>query len=69
MARKDPYLKALREELDAPAPPTTRSRAAIEADIAEIGVMLRGPMSNAERLCLVGDRSRLRKQLAALGGP
>lgn len=69
MARKNIYINALEKIMrdDTPAPPTTRTRAEVERDIAEISEMLKGPMTNDERLCLVADRQHLRKQLAALG--
>lgn len=62
----DAYTKALKDILtsDKPPAPTTRTRAQIESDIAEITNMLRGSLSNVERLCLVEDRQHLRKQLA-----
>lgn len=61
------YMKALKTILtdETPAQPTTRTRAEIERDIAEITAELKGPMSNVERLCLVEDRQHLHKQLAA----
>ena len=61
------YMKALKTIMTdtSPVPPTTRTRAEIERDIAEITTMLKGPLPNIERLCLVGDRQHLRKQLAA----
>jgi hypothetical protein len=62
----DPYLKALQKVMrnDNPARPTSRSRAEIEGDIAEISAMLRGSLPNSERLCLIEERVELRKQLA-----
>lgn len=62
------YIKELGRIMNdkSPAAPTTRTRAEIEADIAAISKALVGPMSNTERLLLVGDRADLRKQLAAL---
>ncbi len=64
----DAYMKALKEVLqdDSPATPTTRTAAEITADIAEISLRLRGPLSNVERLWLIEDRRELRKQLDAM---
>lgn len=61
----DAYLKALRKVMqnDCPAAPTTRTRAEIESDIAEISAQLRGHLPSSERLCLIEARVELRKQL------
>lgn len=64
----DLYTKTLRKILSDTSvpPPTTRTRAEIEADIAAISKELAGPLNNVERLWLVEDRQNLRKQLANL---
>lgn len=64
----DAYTKALKEILSDPSPaqPTSRTRAQIEADILSVSNQLKGPLSNAERLCFVQDRRELRKQLDAV---
>lgn len=64
----DIYLKTLKKILAnnaAPTPPT-KSRPQIEADLAEISGLLRGPLNNVERLDLIEARTELRKQLAIL---
>lgn len=64
----DAFNRELRRIMDndAPAKPTTLSRAVIEATIAEISESLKGPLSNVDRLDLVESRRELRKQLAAM---
>jgi hypothetical protein len=64
----DVYTKELRKILTdkAPAPATTMTVAQIQEAISTISNQLRGPLPNVERLNLVEDRARLRKQLAAI---
>jgi len=68
MAKHDPYFTELHKIMSdkSPVPPSTTTRAELEAMIAEISAMLTKPMHNAERLCLVEDRQNLRKALAQL---
>lgn len=63
----DLYTKELRKIMtnDAPARATSMTRPEIEAAIADISAQLKGPMHNAMRLCLVEERTELRKALAA----
>jgi hypothetical protein len=63
----DAYIKELSAIFSdtSPARPTARMPADIEADILAISNTLKGPLSNVERLWLVEDRQKLRKQLAA----
>ena len=63
----DPYYDALNEIMSdtSPAQPTIRTRSEIEADILVVSNELKGRLPNVERLCLVEDRQKLRKQLAA----
>jgi hypothetical protein len=60
------WAREVQKAMNAPAPPTTRSRAEIEADIAAISEELRGPMPNVVRLDLVEARAVLRNQLDQL---
>ena len=64
----DAFNKELRKIFDnaAPAKPTTKTRAEIEEDLADISAALKGPLDNAERLNLVEARRELRKQLEDL---
>lgn len=64
----DLYKKELQKILDdtSVAQATERSKAELEAGIAELSALLKGPLSNVERLWLIEDRQHLRKQLAAL---
>jgi hypothetical protein len=68
MARRNPYLRELEKIIRDPSPamPTRRTAAEIESDIQKISDELKGALSNYERLCLIEDRQRLRKQLAAI---
>jgi hypothetical protein len=62
----DAYTKALRKIMtDTTAPPPTRGRAEIEAEIQQVSEALRGPLKNVERLELIEVRQRLRIQLDA----
>jgi hypothetical protein len=49
--------------MNAPVPPTTRTRPELEAAIADISEQLKGPMDGGSRLDLVEARSIFRKQL------
>lgn len=63
----DIYNRELKRIFDNKDPiPTTRTREEIEAAIAKISEALLGPVSNVERLCLVGNRQILRNELASL---
>lgn len=70
-AANDRYTKELRKVMqnDKPARETSLTTAEIETSIAEISMLLRGSLSNAERLCLVEDRVELRTVLAARVAP
>jgi hypothetical protein len=66
MMAQDRYTKALKKIMtETTAPPTTRSRAEIEAEILQISEALRGPLKNFERLELIEVRQCLRIQLDA----
>jgi hypothetical protein len=64
----DLYTKELLKIMtnDAPARATSMTRAEIEAAIAEISARLKKPMHNAFRLCLVEERTELRKVMAQI---
>ncbi len=67
MARKNVYLNELQKIMSdgTAAAPTTASREEIASAINSITRELCGPLTNFERLNLVEDRQRLRKQLTA----
>lgn len=66
MARRDPYMDAIKDVLNdkTPARPTSRTKTEIANEIVAISDRLKGPLSNVERVWLIEDRSNLRKQLS-----
>lgn len=68
MAKRNAYIRAVAEVYadTSPARPTTRTASEIESDIRQISEELKRPVGDYERVCLLEDRQRMRKQLAAL---
>jgi hypothetical protein len=63
------YISALQKELlraDSASVKGGKTRGELETEIAEITAALSGPLSNADRIWLVGYRRELRRELAAL---
>lgn len=67
MARRD-YYKALQEELNRAnsQAPTGLSREQLQARIEQITDVLRGPLSDGERIGLVADRRQYQNELARM---
>lgn len=71
MARKSYYetLETVLKEESAQPRPSHITREDCERAIADISAELRGPLGNAERIMLAGDRKRWRTWLAEAAEP
>lgn len=59
------YAQVLKKVVDAAKPVVGASRSEIEDALKDISALLKGPMSNAERILLCEERASLKKALAA----
>lgn len=64
--RKDVYLEAVRKiQTDTTVPSTAKTPQELEADIAELAQLLRGPLPNVERLEVYEAKRIRQRQLSA----